>query len=153
MVLVNLEDLGVDGAEFFILVCMKAMHLVQEDALRDAWNELIERGDEVVEGLYYKQQGQKQNSYVLLQDSRVARLYLHLVCATKFTLNLAPHKQKDGFSVYQLSNYALRHICDIVQSKKQRDELDIEDEEQQSDDSCEEGSDLSSDSGSSDSSY
>jgi hypothetical protein len=33
------------------------MHLVEEDILIDAWAGVVERGNEVVEGLYYRQQG------------------------------------------------------------------------------------------------
>jgi hypothetical protein len=129
-VLADPEDLGADGAEFFVLVCTRTMHLVEEDTFIDDWNGVTERGDEVVEGLYYKQQGPRQNSYILLQDRGVARLYSHLVCATKFTMSLAPHKQKGGVSVCKLSDAAMLHIRDVVRSKQQPDDLDLEDKSQ-----------------------
>lgn len=60
------KDPGTNGIEFFVLVCTKTMHLIEEDTFTDDWNGITERGDKVVEGLYYKQQGQRQNLYILL---------------------------------------------------------------------------------------
>jgi hypothetical protein len=42
------------------------MHLVEEDILIDAWAGVVERGNEVVEGLYYRQQGRKKNSCLII---------------------------------------------------------------------------------------
>jgi hypothetical protein len=60
----------------------------------------------------------------------VARLYSHLVCTTKFTMSMALHKQKGRVSVYKLSDVAMLHIRDVVRSKQQPDDLDLEDKSQ-----------------------
>ena len=60
----------------------------------------------------------------------MARLYLHLVCTTKFTMSLASHKQKGGVLVYKLSNVVMLPICDVVQNKQLPDDLDLEDDSQ-----------------------
>jgi hypothetical protein len=61
------------------------MYTVQEDRRIDGW-------DEVVDGYYYKQQGAKQNSYVLLRETGVATILFHLVCQSKFPMPQAMHK-------------------------------------------------------------
>ena len=42
------------------------MYVVEEEYFTDAWGGVVERSDEVVEGLYYEQNGKTANSYVLL---------------------------------------------------------------------------------------
>jgi hypothetical protein len=41
--------------------------------MTNGWKGVVERGNEVVEGLYYKQQGLNKNLYVLLRKNGVAR--------------------------------------------------------------------------------
>ena len=83
-----------EGVDFYILQCTKSMYLVEEESVADVWKGVIERSDEVVEGLYYKQQGKNPTSYILLRDSGVARIYSHLIFYSKFAMNQLQHKQK-----------------------------------------------------------
>jgi hypothetical protein len=99
-VLADPLDPGAKGAEFFVLICTKTMHLVQAERVTDNWGGGADRGDEVVHGLYYHQSGRKQHSYCLMQEAGPAILLSHLVIASNFTMTLAPHKQKGRVSVY-----------------------------------------------------
>jgi hypothetical protein len=123
-------DPNSNGAEFFVLLCTKPMYIVQEESLTDEWGVTVTRGDEVVEGLYYQRQGRRENSYVLLQDVGAACVYSHLVCANRFSMTRAQHKQKSGTSVYQLSDSALAHIHEAVRSSRECGELESEEEDQ-----------------------
>jgi hypothetical protein len=106
------------------------MYIVQEESLTDEWGVTVTRGDEVVEGLYYQRQGRRENSYVLLQDVGAACVYSHLVCANRFSMTRAQHKQKSGTSVYQLSDSALAHIHEAVRGSRECGELESESEDQ-----------------------
>ena len=114
MVLTDLLDPGVNGAEFFVLICTKTMHLVQVERVTNNWDGGADRGNKVVHGLYYHQSSRKQHSYCLIREARPAILLSHLVIASNFTMTLAPHKQKGCVSVYQLTNSALAQITVVV---------------------------------------
>jgi hypothetical protein len=59
------------------------MHIVEEDA----WDgKVLERGDEIVEGLYYQRKGLNPTSYVLLKDQGMSFHYSHLILASKFRM-------------------------------------------------------------------
>ncbi|KAG0573047.1 hypothetical protein KC19_VG144000 [Ceratodon purpureus] len=114
------------GASFFVLMCTKPLHVVQEETVTDAWGSVLDRCDEVVEGIYYHQHGRKDNSYVFLREAGPALLLSHLVCATKFSMTMANHKQKGGVSLFHLSDSALTHIREVVKASVAREELDSE---------------------------
>jgi hypothetical protein len=121
---VPVEPGNAEGADFYIVQCTKTMHIVQDVSRKDAWSgKLVEKGDEIVEGLYYRRQGRKENSYVLLRDEAVSFHYSHLILRSKVSMKQAPHKQKGGTSVYQLSEHALQSILDVIKSKRQLEEL------------------------------
>lgn len=124
---------GAEGVEFFVLLCTKVMHVFDQESVTDLWGSIIEREDEVVEELYYRQHGRLLNFYVLLQNQGHAYLYSHLVCALKFTMNMANHRQKGGVTVYRLSSKSLTHINEVVKTSTQRANLESEDDEE---DSC-----------------
>lgn len=128
-ILADRDDPSADGAKFFVLLCTKAMYVVEEETVQDAWGGSMEQGDEVVEGLYYEQHGLAENSYVFLRSVGVARIYSHLVCAHKFSMTLAKHKQKGNTSVYQLSQAALQKIDAVMQSKEFGEDLLFEGED------------------------
>lgn len=127
-IIADTENPDDGGAEFYILICTKPMYIFQGDSIRDAWNTLVDHGDEVLEGLYYRQQGRNDNSYVLLRDQGVAYVFSHHVVATKFSMRMAPYKQKGGVSVFHLSPNALRHISIRIQDRREREELDLHEE-------------------------
>lgn len=143
-ILADPNDPHSKGAEFFVLLCTKRMYVVEEETLTDAWGGVVERSDEVVEGLYYEQHGKKANSYVLLDAAGPARVYSHLVCASKFCMKLARHKQKSNTSVYSLSNAALAKIARVLRDRERvaalesDAELDIDEEEYESGTECSE---------------
>ena len=139
------ESGNAEGVEFYILQYTKAMYLEKEDTLTDAWKGVTEMGDEVVEGLYYKQQGKSPKSYVLLRDHGVARIFSHLVCHSKFAMSQLQHKQKRQTSVYCLSDTTLGHIQEIICRRAQLDEMECL-SEGDCDDSSECSSSSSSDS-------
>lgn len=118
-ILADPEDPQSKGAEFFILLCTRKMYVVEEELLTDPWGGVVERSDEVVEGLYYEQHGLKANTYVLLDAAGPARVYSHLVCASKFVMQLARHKQKSNTPVYRLSDAALSQIARVARDRKQ----------------------------------
>lgn len=132
-VLADPGDSGARGAKFFVLLCTKSMYVVEDETLTDSWKGVVERDDEVVEGLYYEQQGFAQNSYILLGSAGPARLHSHLVVASKFCMKLAQHKQKGGKSVYQLSKAVLLKIDSALRSRKEAEDLQSEGSDQDSD--------------------
>ena len=89
-----------EGTQFYILTCVKPMHIVEEDLGPDDFGVNVEKGDEIVQGIYYAQRGMKNTSYVLLRDKGPATMYSHHVIASKFEMVQAPHKQKGGVTVY-----------------------------------------------------
>lgn len=111
------------GAKFFVLICTKRMYVVEEDGATDSWGGVFDRDEEVVEGLYYHQQGTNQNSYLFKGTAGCARIYSHLVVAHKFSMKLLPHKRKGATSVYQLSTAALAKINAAVMMREERDEM------------------------------
>lgn len=130
------------GATFYVLLCTTPMYTVRGASVTDAWNTTVDEGDEVIEGYYYRQQGRSPHSYVLLRDVGVAQVYSHLVCATKFTMTLAPHKQKGGVSVYQLSDSAAQHIATCIKGRQLQEDLnDADDDGGLSNNDSESGSD------------
>jgi hypothetical protein len=90
------------------------MHIVEEEKREDRWRGQYERGDEVVEGFYFKQQGKRENSYILLGEQGIACTYSHLKIASKFSIVQEKHKQKGGQNVYQLSDSSLVQLKAIV---------------------------------------
>ncbi len=52
----------------------------------------LEKGDEVVEGHYYKNLGRKETSFVMDVVKGLAYIYSHLVCVSKFTMVQVTHK-------------------------------------------------------------
>jgi hypothetical protein len=131
-----------EKANWFILQCTKPMHLVQEEVKEDAWGNQFDQGDEVVEGLYFQQKGIKENSYIFLRDKGTACVYSHHVCANKFAMVQAQHKQKGNVSVYQLSDTKVAQLKAIVRSRQDMGELeDSSDSSGGSDDELEDSED------------
>lgn len=126
---------GANSQDFFVLICTKVMHVVEAEQVIDNWGGVADRGDEVVHGIYYHQSGRKQNSYQLLKEPGAAILHSHLVIASNFTMILAPHKQRGGISIYQLSNSTLSHIVEVIKSVREREDLELD--ENHSDESTE----------------
>lgn len=124
-IVADTENPDDNGAEFYVLLCTKSMYVHHGESIRDAWNTTVEDGDEVLEGFYYRQRGRSRNSYVLLRDGGVARVYSHLVCATKFWMTQAPHKQKGNVTVFHLSDQTLEHIAVVLQTRQEHEELNL----------------------------
>lgn len=127
----NLDD---DGAEFYVLQCTKSMHVYHGSSIRDAWDTVIDDGDEILEGYYYRQRGRRKTSYVFLREAGVARVYSHLVCASKFTMTQAPYQQKGKHSVFQLSDSTLSHIEEVLKSRRVQEDLDADSEQEYDED-------------------
>lgn len=144
-ILADPEDPHSKGAEFFVLLCTKKMYVVEDEILTDAWGGVVERTDEVVEGLYYEQHGLKPNSYVLLDAAGPARVYSHLVFASKFSMKLAMHKQKSNTSVYKLSDAALSKIARVLRDRERVAALESDAEVHSDEDETESDSDEDSD--------
>ena len=70
----------------------------------------MEQGDEVVQGVYYKQSGRSPMSYNLQSDMGPCFIYSHWVIASKFPMVQAHHKQKGDKVVYTLPQGALDEI-------------------------------------------
>lgn len=117
-------DPNAGGAKFFVLMCTKRMYVVEENGTTDSWGGVFEQDDEVVEGLYYHQQGTSQNSYLFNGAAGGARIYSHLVVAIKFSMKLLPHKRKASTSVYQLSSTTLAKINAAIKIREERDEIE-----------------------------
>ena len=131
-------DPNAGGAKFFVLMCTKRMYVVEENGTTDSWGGIFERDDEVVEGKYYHQQGTSQNSYIFNGAVGVARIYSHLVVATKFSMKLMPHKRKASTAVYQLSTTTLGRINAAVKIREEREEIEsAECQSKESDDDLE----------------
>jgi len=134
VVLVDPEDQNVHGAKFFVLVCTRELYIVDEDELVDSWNVVVERDDEVVEGLHYHQSGLKENSYNLVGSAGPARIYSHLVIASKFSMTLQRHRQKGCRAVYHLSDNALEKIEGAIREREHIDALEHENSDDDGDD-------------------
>jgi hypothetical protein len=56
------------------------------------YNFIIEKGDEIVEGRYYKQLGRKETSFVMDVGKGPTYIYSHFVYASKFAMVQVAHK-------------------------------------------------------------
>jgi len=56
-----------EGADFYILKCLKPLHIVEFDVGLDDWQQYVEVGDEIMIGWYYKQSGWAKTSFVLVK--------------------------------------------------------------------------------------
>jgi hypothetical protein len=55
-------ELGnVEGMDFYIVQCVEWLHVVLEDKDPNAYGFSVNKGDEVIIGLYYKRCGQKES--------------------------------------------------------------------------------------------
>ena len=131
------DDPCAEGAKFFILQCTTPMYVVEDDMLEDLWRGVVEKGDEVVEGVYYHQQGLADNSYLLMDQVGPTRIYSHLVFFHKFTMKLAQHRQKGGRAVYKLSKTDQTKIGEKLSILKEHEDKDSESDREpdESDDS------------------
>ncbi|KAG0631145.1 hypothetical protein M758_1G230800 [Ceratodon purpureus] len=127
------NNLDEPGEEFYVLQCTKSMYVHRGPSTRDAWNTVIDDGDEVLEGYYYRHRGRRPNSFVFLREAGVARVYSHLVCATKFTMTQAPHRQKGNETVFQLSDSTLEHIEEVLMRRREHEDLATEEDEEHDD--------------------
>ena len=126
----NVDD---EGAEFYVLQCTKPMYVYHGPSIRDAWNTVTDDGDEILEGYYYRQRGRAPNSYVFLREAGIACIYSHLVVATKFSMTQAPHKQKGKETVFRLSDSALEHIEQVLQSRREQEDMNADEGEDSED--------------------
>ena len=144
-ILADPEDPHSKGAEFFVMLCTKKMYVVEDEILTDPWGGIVERSDEVVEGLYYEQHGLKPNMYVLLDAAGPARVYSHLVFASKFVIQLSRHKQKSNTPVYKLSDAALGKIARVLRDRRKvaalESDAEVESDEAESESDSEHESD------------
>ncbi len=58
---------------------------------------------------------------MLITDKGLAFIYFHLVCASKFSMIQAMHKQKDDVIVYTSPNSALEHITYVMEQHRNVD--------------------------------
>lgn len=143
-ILADAEHPQSQGAEFFVLICTKKLHVVEEGCAANGWGGTVERSDEVVEGLYYHQRGAKQNSYILLDGPGPTRILSHLVCAIEFSMKLQKHRQKGGTVVYKLSNEALAKIEAVLRRRGSVQDLENDDSEEEDPDTDHEDPDAES---------
>jgi hypothetical protein len=94
---------------------MKQMHIVQENVGPNDWGNFEEKGDEIVIDHYYKQSCTRKSSHVLIRDKGPTFIYSHLVCASKFSMVQASHKQKGGSTVYSLPSTMLEQIKYVLE--------------------------------------
>jgi hypothetical protein len=114
-----------EGVDFYVVQCTRTMHIVEETSRRDVWDgKVVERGDKIVEGLYYQRKGLSQTSYILLRDKGVSFHYSHLILTLKFRMVQARHKQKGDTTVYQMSENSLQRIRAVLQNREQLEELE-----------------------------
>lgn len=48
--------------------CVESLHMVEETSKIDCYGQTVVRGEQIVIGKYYKQQGQSECSYVLCPE-------------------------------------------------------------------------------------
>ncbi len=113
-----------EAVDFFILQCVKELHIVDEDLRPNDFGNFVEKCDDIVIGQYYKQSSKRKSSYVLTRDKGIAFIYSHLVCAFEFSMIQVMHKQKGGVIVYTLPNNALEHITFVIREHKNVDSND-----------------------------
>ncbi|CAM6097897.1 unnamed protein product [Calypogeia fissa] len=89
------------GMGFWILLCTERLHMVEEHSKEDNYGQTVTRGEQLVVGKYYQQQGQSEYSYVLRPQGE-AYIYSHLVRAMKFPMTQATHRQRGDIIVYKL---------------------------------------------------
>ncbi len=90
--------------------CVEQLHVVLKDKGLDAYGFNVNKGDEVIIGLYYKRCGQKESSYKLFNEEGHAFIYSNWVIASKFAMTHATHKLKGGRPMYNLLHSSLKQI-------------------------------------------
>jgi hypothetical protein len=126
-IVADANDPVAQGQKFFILMYIKPMYVVEEERFIDTWKGVVEKDDEVVEGLYYHHQGLSENSYKLMGATGPARIYSDLVVAHKFAMTMANYTQKGWTAVYKLSKAARVKIEGALSDQEQMDALNSED--------------------------
>jgi hypothetical protein len=82
-----------ENSLFWVLKCVKRLYMYEsKQPLTFDHNFIIEKGDEVMEGRYYKQLGRKETSFVMYVGKGLSYIYSHLVCASKFAMVQVAHK-------------------------------------------------------------
>ncbi len=79
-----------EGQDFWFIFCTKSLHIVKK-VLKFKWVIEFEERDEVVVKKYYRKWGDSKSSYVLLKDSHVVYMYVHLMRAIKFLMRPKNH--------------------------------------------------------------
>jgi hypothetical protein len=101
-------------AHFWILLCTERLHVVEEESKVDSYGQTVTKGEQIVIGKYYKQQGRSDLSYVLCSEGE-AYIYSHLVRAVKFPMSQAVHRQRGNVVVYRLDSETNAKLCSITQ--------------------------------------
>jgi len=86
---------------------MQQMHIVQKDKRPNVYGFSVDKGDEVVIGLYYRQCGCKESTYELLNEKGYAFIYSNWVIISKFAMVQSNHKLRGGKIVYNLIHSSL----------------------------------------------
>ena len=118
---VRAESGNEEGVKFYALQCTKVLHSVASNMGPDAYNQTVERGSDIVCGLYYQRCGRAPTSYTLLRDQGPALIFSHLVKITKFPMVMATHKLKGGTTVYSMPISTLQQIESLISSREDTD--------------------------------
>ncbi len=62
------EEGNNEGSDFWIFICEKPLHDVEEEMKKDSWGKVVFQGRQIVIGKYYKQQGKSPLSYILYEN-------------------------------------------------------------------------------------
>jgi hypothetical protein len=114
---VIVEEGNMEGCDFWILICEEPLHEVEDEMKKNNWGQVVYQGEKIVIRSYYKQQGKSLMSY-LLSNGRFAMIYLHLIFATKFNMEVTFDHQKGGkhggsqvnFIIYQIELFVMLYL-------------------------------------------
>lgn len=112
---VNAEDGNPKGMVFYLILCTKAFHKVEE-AFTDNGGTNFDVVDDVVTCLYYHKWGYIDSSYVLLKDSHVVYVYSHLVRVMELLMPHRNHWVSGNDVVYELPKDILQGINEVIAS-------------------------------------
>jgi len=90
-----------NGEGFWLLLCDKPKHVVK-DTFTDAYKNTYYEGDEVIGGCYYDLFQPRSRTYMLNDESQLAYIYSHLVCASNFALPPTTHNIRGSYLTFEL---------------------------------------------------
>jgi len=110
---VNVKDGNSKDVDFWLICCTKPLHQVRR-AFMDKWGTSFVARDSVVANLYYQRWGHNESFYMLLKNSHVVYMHVHLVWAMQFLMLAKDHRVGGNDRAYEFTMDTLLRIKLVI---------------------------------------